>query len=129
MSRRVTRPEIGTVMYFVSEHLYRIKDNPCSIREYVVLNGKVTGFFEGGYTEVCMLGKNANGFNAPHYAALRDIGKRVFYTAKEAALYAQELTEKYERAWSWMGDPYIPLRRTWEKYIKENAEDEPKISG
>ena len=57
-------------------------------------------------------------FPTPRFHKLSDIGKQiVFYTAREAAMYAKDLTEKYERTWGWCLKR--PLRRTWEKYLEE----------
>lgn len=114
---KVSRPPVGSVMYDVHEHLYYIPDHAGPVKEYVVAAGEVTGFFEGGYVEVCLSGKVADRI-IPRRAKLSDIGKRVFYTAREAALYAKELTEKHERTWSGITKE-APMRRTWEYYLEE----------
>lgn len=49
---RVERPEIGTEMYAVFEHLYYIPGHAAPVMEYCVCKGTVRGFFTGGYTEV-----------------------------------------------------------------------------
>ena len=115
------RPEIGTVMWDVHENLYYdFSVSPAPLKEYVVTPAPVTGYYEGGFVEICMTGPVPRGDlcpTVPRRHKLADIGKMVFYTAREAALYAQELTEKYERTWGWTQDP--PMRRTWEKYLEE----------
>lgn len=119
--KKQKRPEIGTVMWDVHENLYydkAVKTGP--LKEYVIASAPVTGFFEGGFVEICMAGPVQRGDlfpSVPRRHKLSDIGTKVFYTAREAALYAKELTEKYERTWNWTKDP--PLRRTWEKYLEE----------
>lgn len=118
---KIQRPKIGTKMWDVHENLYYDKSiKPAPLVEYVVTEGEVTGYFEGGYVEICMTGPVPRGdlsFPVPRRHKLSYIGKRVFYTAREAALLAQELTEKYERTWDWTKNP--PLRRTWEQYLEE----------
>lgn len=115
------RPEIGTVMWDVHENLYyntAIQTAP--LKEFVVESAPVTGFFEGGYVELCMTGPVTHGnmsYSTPRRHKLSEIGTKVFYTAREAALLAKDLTEKHERTWGWSKEP--PMRRTWEKYLEE----------
>lgn len=114
------RPEIGTVMWDVHESMYYVKGYAGPFKEYVVASAPISGFLEGGFVELCMTGPVLSGdmiYNIPRRHKLADIGKKVFYTAREAALYAKELTEKYERTWGWCLKR--PLRRTWEKYLEE----------
>jgi hypothetical protein len=111
------RPDIGSTMFMVHEHLYYIKNHAIPIKEYCVCSGAVTGFYTGGYTEVRLVGKSPKGFPTPYSYRLSEIGTRLFYTAREAAEYAQQLTEDYERRWGWVGAPEIPMRRPWAKYL------------
>lgn len=115
------RPEIGTVMWDVHENLYYDYSlSPAPLTEYVVTSAPITGFYEGGFVEICMVGPVPNGdrsFPYPRRHKLSDIGKTVFGTAVEAAIYAKQLTEKYERTWGWCLKR--PLRRTWEKNLEE----------
>lgn len=118
MSRQ-KRPEIGTVMWDVHENLYYGGERIVST-EYVVTSAPVTGFWEGGFVEICMTGPVPHGdhsFPTPRRHKLSDIGKTVFYTAREAALYAKKKTEKYERTWGRFLKQ--PLRRTWGKYLED----------
>ena len=117
MSRQ-ERPEIGSILWDVHEHLYYDKSVRISpLTEYVVTPGEVVGYFEGGFVEVKLVGEVPGHGRLPRHHKLSDIGKRkVFYTAREAALYAKELTEKHERTWAWTKDP--PMRRTWEQYLE-----------
>ena len=115
------RPEIGTILWDVHEHLYYDRTVDVAPRkEYVVTSATVTGYYEGGFVVLCLVGPVPNGdrsFPYPRQHKLSDIGKTVFGTALEAAIYAKELTEKYERTWGWCLK--CPLRRTWEKYLEE----------
>ena len=116
------RPEIGTILWDVHENLYYGKaDEDFICTEYVVTSAPITDYFEGGYVELKMVGPVPHGNRSsptPRFHKLADIGKKVFYTAREAALYAQELTEKYERTWGRFMKQ--PMRRTWEKYLEED---------
>lgn len=47
---RVERPEIGTEMYAVFEHLYSAQNRAGPLLEYCVCKGTVRGFSTGGYT-------------------------------------------------------------------------------
>ncbi len=116
----VKRPDIGTTMYTVWEHLYydrSVRTGP--LMEYVVCEGKVTGFFEGSWLDIKLRGPNADGHLTPYTRRLQDIGRTVFYTEREAAELARRKTEDYERRWGWVGSPDIPLRRPWEVLLKE----------
>lgn len=123
---KIQRPPIGSKMWDVHENLYYDKSvKVAPLVEYVVTEGKVTGYFEGGYVEICMTGPVPRGdlsFPVPRRHKISDIGKRVFYTAREAALLAKELTEKYERTWAWTNAP--PMRRTWARFLEEEVNAE-----
>lgn len=112
------KPEIGTLMYSVHEHLYYIKDRTAPVLEYCICEAEVTGFFKGGYTEICLVGPNPDGFQTPYKYKLSEIGRKLFFTARDAAALAKQMTETYERTWGWINDP--PMRRTWEKYLCES---------
>lgn len=109
------KPEVGTKMYAVKEHRYYVKDKPAPLLEYCVCEMEVTGFYKGGYVEICLTGISPEGYRTPYRYALSDIGLQVFYTVHDAARLALEMTEKYEQTWSWTGDP--PMRRIWEHYL------------
>lgn len=64
---RVERPEIGTEMYAVFEHLYSVQNRAGPLLEYCVCKGTVRGFFTGGYTEVRLLFTGPDGFPKPGY--------------------------------------------------------------
>lgn len=115
---RTKRPEIGTVLWSVHEHLYYTLESAAPVKEYCVCSAKVVGYFEGGYVEICLRGKSPDGYITPYRYKLADLGKCVFFTAREAAEAAQRMTDRHEKTWSKFGDP--PMRRTWEKYLQED---------
>lgn len=57
----------------------------------------------------------------PHRYPIKKIGETLFYTAKEAAEYANQRTERYENTWGWTGGPDIPMRRSWENLLTEEC--------
>ena len=115
---RTQKPPIGTPMWHVLEHLYYENTRAGPLMEYVVREARVTGYFQGGYTEIRLTGKNAGGYLTPYSFPLSDIGRRLFYTPEEAAQLAKRMTENEEKM-LWCSDP---LRRPWAKYIMPVAE-------
>ncbi len=115
---KVQYPKIGTKMYYVCEHFYHIPGCAAPEIEYCVCEGVVAEFITVGYTEVVLHGTEPDKGQCPSYHKISDIGKLCFYTAKEAALYAKGLTEKYEAAsfYRYVNDGR-PLRRTWEHLL------------
>lgn len=115
------KPEIGTEMYCVCEHLYYIRNHAGPVKEYCVCEGTVRGFFRGRYTEICLLIMGPDGFPRPWRCKLSDVGKRLFYTVAEAAVLAKNETEEYERTWGWIGAPEFPMRRPWTNLLEVPA--------
>lgn len=112
-SRHTKKPEIGDTMYSVHEHQYYIPNHAGPVLEYCVCEATVRGFFTGSFTEVCLVGEMPDRGMTPYKYPLKEVGKKVFYTPREAALLAQAMTEDYEKRWNWLGPPEIPLRRPW----------------
>lgn len=114
-------PAIGTKMYLTEEHRYYIPNRTGPTLEYCVCEAEIKEFYEVGTstnnTYVKLRGISADGIRTIYDYKLRDIGKYLFYTPREAALYAQFETKRYERIWGWLGIPDIPMRRTWIKYF------------
>ena len=129
--KRKNWPAVGTKMYFVVEHRYYIPDHAAPMMEYCVCEGEVTGYFTLGYTEMHLVGSNPDGFTAPSHYKVKEIGEKVFFTPREAALLAKHMTKKYEQAWGWMGNP--PMRRPWIVFLDEgqmqnlNREEESRV--
>lgn len=119
------KPDVGTKMYSVHEHLYYIDGRAAPLLEYCVCEAEVTGFFKGGFTEICLRGYSPKGFMTPYRYKLSDVGKKIFYTAKEAAELAREMTDIYERTWGWLGKPDIPMRRSWDALLFDSTEVMP----
>jgi hypothetical protein len=118
-------PPVGTAMYCVREHLYYVPGRAGPKLEYTVFSGEVAEHLGGPRQEFRLCGKDANGHISLEYPRLQDIGKTVFYTAREAAELARSMTEDYERRWAWItrwGGDDIPLRRPWEHLLEEGAE-------
>lgn len=113
------RAQVGDVFWLVVEHFYTPEGSPLVEKEYCVVSGTVSRLLPK-WDEMALTGLGPDGYTQMHYYKIKDIGKRVFRTRKEAALYARELTEKNDRVWSYMvGEK--PMRRTWEKYLEEDA--------
>lgn len=112
-------------MYSVHEHRYYIDGKAAPVLEYCVCEGEVTGFFQGGFTEICLRGYSPKGFMTPYRYRLSDVGTKIFYTAKEAAELAAKMTDEYERTWGWLGEPDIPMRRSWKYLLIDSQEVMP----
>ena len=129
---KVDKPEIGAELYAVFEHLYSSKSAPHrAMKEYCVCKGTVRSFYTGSYTDVCLLCQGPDGAPTLRYCKLEDIGKKLFYTAAEAAELAKSMTEKYERIWGWIGAPEFPMARPWEDLLerKEDSTLDMEIEG
>ena len=120
------KPEIGSTMWDVCENLYYdYAKSAAPLKEFVVSKGKVRGFLQINYTSMFLVGPVGERASIMREYRLADIGKRVFYTAREAALYAKELSDKYDRTWERISKDG-PIRRTWEKYLNEAEGEEKK---
>lgn len=119
---RRQKPKIGTEMYCVCEHLYYIQDHAGPVMEYCVCKGTVRDFFRGSYTEICLHIMGPDGFPRPWRCKLSDVGKRLFFTAEEAAVAARDMTEKYEKTWGWIGAPEFPMARPWANLLEVPVE-------
>lgn len=125
---RVDKPEIGSEMYAVFEHLYSSKSAPArSLKEYCVCKGTVRGFYTGNYTDVCLLFQRPDGAPFLSYYKLEDISKKLFYTAADAAELAKRMTEKYEQTWGWIGAPEFPMARPWEDLLERKDDSTPDM--
>ena len=121
--------DVGTTMCYVREHFYYVKNKAAPIKEYCVCSGEVKGYCFGKHTEIKIVGKNPDGFPTPSYFRTNEIGQKVFYTEVEATALAKEMTEKYERSWGWLGEPDIPMRRTWSQYLNPPQQHKNITSG
>lgn len=112
----MNKPEIDTEMWDVQEHIYHEAGHAAPLLEYVVCAVHIKGFSEGRYLDI-----DVTDGKTPRRYKLSDIGKRLFYTAREASLYAKRLSDRSDAVWTRMGAP--PVRRTWEKYLKEDSNE------
>ena len=125
---KVDKPEIGAELYAVFEHLYSSKSAPHrAMKEYCVCKGTVRSFYTGSYTDVCLLCQGPDGAPTLRYCKLEDIGKKLFYTAAEAAELAKSMTEKYEQTWGWIGAPEFPMARPWEDLLERKDDSTPDM--
>lgn len=111
----MNKPEIGDEMWDVREHLYYEAGVAAPLLEYVVCAVRVKEYFKGRYVFI-----DVTDGKTPRRYKLSEIGTRVFNTAREAALFAQQLSDHTDAVWMRMGSP--PVRGTWEKYLKEDHE-------
>lgn len=118
---KIDKPEIGAELYSVFWHLYSSKLAPHRVlKEYCVCKGTVRGFYTGSYTDVYILFQGPNGTPTLSYYKLEDIGKKLFYTAAEAAELAKKMTEKYEKTLGWIEGPEFHMDRPWEDLLEAN---------
>lgn len=117
--KREDWPEIGTQLYFVCEHIYNTKDRIANT-EYVICSGELTGYNDSGRLVLMrIVGPNAYGYMTPFYYKPQDVGVNVFYSAKEAAQLAKQMTDHADKVWGAM-EP--PMRRPWE-HLQEEANE------
>lgn len=118
MSKRdLAKP--GETFWCVVENLYIPEGGSLSEKEYCVCSAEVARLFQE-QGDMALHVRGPDGRLILRYHKNADIGKRVFRTPREAALYALELTEKNDRVWAhMMGEK--PMRRTWEKYLEEDV--------
>jgi hypothetical protein len=130
MAGRIWKPEIGTMVWFVTEHFWR---RPGATKyqpeyEYMVFQGEVRGYRVGNWTDVTILYRDGD----PGPIELIDIAlsaekQKIFDNPRDAALYAQELTNEYLKHWGWVWSKDMwpdrpPMPRRWEKYLTEGEE-------
>lgn len=106
---------IDSVVYGVHINHWYKKGVPYPYSEYVVKEETVKAHLEYGFKEV----RTSDGAT-PYYYQAKDFGKKVFFTAKEAAQEALRRTIDSDQTWTKYGEP--PMRRTWEIYLEEGNE-------
>lgn len=128
MAGRLWKPEIGTKVWFVTEHFWRRpgveKWQP--EYEFMVYQGEVVSYRTDGWTSVCLRYRDRD----PGPIELIDIRldsekPTIFDNPRGAALLAKEKTDDYLRRWGWVWQmhPDMPsMPRRWEKYLKEVQE-------
>ena len=116
----IRQGKIGDLFWVVVEHFYTSKGSFICKKEYCVCEAEVKELIPE-WDEMVLRGPGPDGYRQIHYYKNKDIGKKVFRTPREAALYARQLTEKNDQVWADMiGEQ--PMRRTWEKYLEVNVD-------
>lgn len=100
------KPEIGTTMYFVCEHLYYVPYYTAPLREYCVLSAVVTDHFQKDFR---LLGTEPDKGQVPRHYRFADIGKTIFFNKGDAIALAEKETKRDEKAFPWDA----PMRRPW----------------
>lgn len=108
-------PNIGDTLYLVSEHRYYVTGEAAPRMEYCVCMGTVTKIMTYGYTDMCIKGRDPDDRLQLWYRKLSDIGTKAFFTVQEAALLAKEMSDEFDRKFSYSHS--TPIRRTWERYL------------
>lgn len=121
MAARLWKPEIGSKVWFVAEHLYNAKGLPHNPQyEFSVYEGEVLGYRVGGWTDVQLRYRSEEGYIELIDIVLSAEKPTIFDNPRDAALLAQEKTRKYMKAWDWvwhMWPDTPPMRQAWEKYL------------
>lgn len=110
----MNRPDVGTEMWDVVEHLYYIPGRAYPLKEFCVCKVFVRGYFKGRYISI-----DVSDGKTPRRYSLTEIGKRLFFTARESALYAKQLSDEEDLVLRRFREP--PVRRTWEKFLQEGV--------
>ena len=86
-------PEIGTIFYFPTRHIYYNERRlPCE--EFLITEAKVTGYYRGGYTEIRL----SDG-HTPYYFKRDAVEKAIFRNRDDAIAYTEKLADDYDRVW------------------------------
>lgn len=111
------QPKIGDTLWGVWEHRY-YNENRLVELEYVVYPVKITRFFKGKYVDAHCVGVDVDGHTAVHWVAVKSIGKSVFSNAVDAAKYAAEMSDYYDKHYSFGGKQ---IKRTqWEHFLEKD---------
>ena len=114
--KREDWPKIGPQLYFVCEHIYNTEDRTAN-KEYVVCSGELTGYSENSsWTAMRIVGTGPYGYEIVSYYKPQEIGAKVFYSAKEAAQRAKQLTDHDDKVW---GAVSSPMRWPWAHLLED----------
>lgn len=114
-------PEIGTILYFVCEHLYSDTEKAFWVKkEYCICTGTVVKYINND-KEIVLLSSDPDGIPSLHYFLMtkQTFDSKLFFSIEGAAHKALKLTEEYDRIW--YGMTKEKLRRPWEHYLKNTA--------
>ena len=110
-------PKVGDKLYVVRENLYYEKGNPAPLLEYVIYAAYVVKYIKGKYTEIEMK-IDAPISNRLEWRRISELNKQyVFHSIKDAAIFAKQLTDRYENTSLFAITNTPPLRRSWQRYL------------
>lgn len=113
---------VGDVVYIVQEHLYNEKGHRHIgvLKEFCVYKAVVKSFYKGHYIDFKAVIVEPHIANNVVHCKLSCLDKNTaFRNVRNAALFAKKLTENWESSILYEISNDLPLRRTWEKYLKE----------
>jgi hypothetical protein len=117
--------EAGSTVYAVREHLYYLPGDPIPRQEFCVYEARIEYFRKGGYIDFKTIIKKPTLKNNVDFFKLTDLNDSfVFSDRRSAALFAKELTEKFEGKSYRKNDP--PMRRTWEAFLEDDKKGRNK---
>ena len=124
MAGRLWKPPVGTMVWFVAEHLYYVPGHAAPEMEYSVYQGEVKGYRVGNWTDVNLKYRCEEGHIKLADVVLSADRPKIFDNPKDAALLAKEKTDDYLKHWGWvwhMWPDTPPMRRAWEKYLRDGG--------
>ena len=117
MSRtRAVNVHPGEVLWVVYEHFYYPAAGALVQKEYCVVRMVVEQVNEYGWMALREAAAGGRGYWTK--MGTSSIGTLAFRSAAEAARRAEALTDREDRVWGGMGE--APMRRTWERYLRED---------
>lgn len=109
--KRAVNAHPGEALWVVYEHFYYPAAGALVQKEYCVVRAEVVEVNEYGWMTL-------GGCGYWDKLGTGSLGTLVFRSAQEAARRAQALTDREDRVWGGMGE--APMRRTWERYLRED---------
>lgn len=109
--KRAVNAHPGEALWVVYEHFYYPAAGALVQKEYCVVRAEIVEVNEYGWMTL-------GGCGYWDKLGTGSLGTLVFRSAQEAARRAQALTDREDRVWGGMGE--APMRRTWERYLRED---------
>ena len=114
--------EAGSTVYVVREHLYYIPGDPIPRQEFCIYEAQIEYFRKGGYTDFKTKIKKPALQNNIDFFKLTDLNNNfVFSDKRSAALFAKDLTDKFEARSYRKNCPM--MRRTWAVYLEDDKKE------
>ena len=114
--KRAVKVRPGEELWVVYEHFYYPAAGALVQKEYCVVRTEVVEVDEYGWMALREAAAGGRGYWTR--MGENSLGTLVFQSAAEAARRAQALTDREDRVWGGMGEE--PMRRTWERYLRED---------